>query len=137
MKTGLSTLCTHPWGSLTHLDLRSCALGYMSMQHMAEALGRYPAPLRILHLSHNPLGAQAGVHLGAILQHASSLTQLHLTGCGLEDVGVQGLVPGVAMHDGLELLDLTSNEFGGPGRCRYQHSIDFIKTHTWRAQQSK
>ncbi|GAX74022.1 hypothetical protein CEUSTIGMA_g1472.t1 [Chlamydomonas eustigma] len=112
---GLSALCSHPWGSLTHLDLRSCELGPMSMQHMAEALGHFTAPLSILHLSHNTLGAQAGVHLSAILRHASSLTQLYLIECSLGDAGVQGLAPGVAKHDALERLDLNSNGLSSTG----------------------
>lgn len=84
---------------------------------MMGTLGSYPvinaaqnsSALRILDLSGNSIGDEAGVWLGALVEYNRALTELRLAHNELSESALGALSAAVAGNDTLDVLDLSWN----------------------------
>ncbi|XP_069461470.1 NACHT, LRR and PYD domains-containing protein 3-like isoform X2 [Ambystoma mexicanum] len=88
-----SVLSTH--AHLTNLDISGNALSDSSLMHLCEGLGHGSCKLEILVLYRCGLTHECCGYLSSALTTNMSLTELHLTGNGIEDSGVQQLCEGL------------------------------------------
>ena len=108
--------------TLEHVNLRSCSMGPVGVQHLAQALC-VNTSVKTLNLSYNPLDDEGAKALAEMLGGngaessgtVNTMEHVELKGCTIGPVGAQHLAQALRVNTSVKTLDLSDNPLDDEG----------------------